>query len=255
MRFVSTAVLCFLLTLAYAGCRGPHGDGDTLYQVSTIDALLTGEYDGAVSVAELQKHGQVGLGTFDGLDGEMIAVDGRFYQVRVDGHAYQASERVTVPFAAVTRFETDEEMRLRSIESFEELAQVLDNSISSPNAVYAIRIEGEFEYVRARSVPRQGRPYRPLAEVVEEQKSFPFRSVRGTMVGFRCPEALRGVNVPGYHLHFVNATRTRGGHVLDCRIKEAVVHLDYTDEVHVTLPHTKAFRASVGSGDMEKVER
>jgi len=51
----------------------------TLFQTSTIDALLEGEYDGDISFAELEERGDFGLGTLEALDGEMIALDGGFY--------------------------------------------------------------------------------------------------------------------------------------------------------------------------------
>ncbi len=47
----------------------------TLFQTSTIDALLEGKFDGDVSFADLAGRGDSGLGTLDALDGEMIALD------------------------------------------------------------------------------------------------------------------------------------------------------------------------------------
>jgi alpha-acetolactate decarboxylase len=46
--------------------RAPH----TLYQVSTATALVEGIYLGAVQVATPREHGDLGLGTFESLDGE-----------------------------------------------------------------------------------------------------------------------------------------------------------------------------------------
>ena len=61
--------------------RDPH----VLFQASTIGALLDGAYDGDLTFAELAEHGDLGLGTLNGLDGEMIALDGEFYRADVDG--------------------------------------------------------------------------------------------------------------------------------------------------------------------------
>ncbi|NLO29340.1 MAG: alpha-acetolactate decarboxylase, partial [Methanosarcina mazei] len=58
---------------------------DVLYQVSTIDALLLGVYDGVLPVSDLKTHGDFGIGTFDGLEGEMLALDGNYYQIKTDG--------------------------------------------------------------------------------------------------------------------------------------------------------------------------
>ena len=62
--------------------RDPH----VLFQASTIGALLEGSFEGDVSFAELAEHGDLGLGTLNHLDGEMIAIDGRFYRADVEGN-------------------------------------------------------------------------------------------------------------------------------------------------------------------------
>ena len=77
----------------------------TIFQASTIDALLDGNYEGDVSFAELGACGDFGLGTFDALDGEMVGLDGAFYQVKADGRAYEVDGRMKTPFAVVTFFE------------------------------------------------------------------------------------------------------------------------------------------------------
>jgi acetolactate decarboxylase len=70
-----------------------------LFQTSTIDALLHGEYDGDVDFAELSGRGDFGLGTLEALDGEMVALDGGFYQVKADGRAHEIDPRARTPFA------------------------------------------------------------------------------------------------------------------------------------------------------------
>src|SRR5215213_11187751 len=76
-----------------------------LFQASTIGALLDGAYDGDLSFAELAEHGDLGLGTLNGLDGEMIALDGEFYRADVDGHIDDVAPEERTPFAVVTQFE------------------------------------------------------------------------------------------------------------------------------------------------------
>ncbi|MCP8318695.1 MAG: acetolactate decarboxylase, partial [Candidatus Methylarchaceae archaeon HK01B] len=80
---------------------------DILFQTSTISALLEGAYDGNMTYGELKKHGDFGLGTFNGLDGEMAGLDGTFYQVKDDGIAYPVDDSIKTPFALVTFFEAD----------------------------------------------------------------------------------------------------------------------------------------------------
>src|SRR3712207_6714397 len=78
--------------------KHPH---HTLFQTSTIEALLDGNYEGDVTFAELEERGDFGLGTFDALDGEMVCLDGDFYQVRADGLAYAVDQRSKTPFPVV----------------------------------------------------------------------------------------------------------------------------------------------------------
>ena len=46
-------------------------EGSVLYQVSLLQALSLGRYEGSVKISELKKNGNIGIGTFDGLDGEI----------------------------------------------------------------------------------------------------------------------------------------------------------------------------------------
>ena len=99
-----------------------------------------------------------------------------------------------------------------------------------------MRVDGRFDLVRARSVPRQRKPYPPLVDVVKEQRVFEFRDVDGTVVGFRFPDYAQSVNVAGFHLHFVTADRRRGGHVLECRMRHGTLRLDRSSDLHLELP-------------------
>src|SRR5207249_10961718 len=94
---LATIILAGLLS---AGCARR----DTLVQYSTINALLTGVYDGDMTFGELRRHGDFGLGTFNALDGEMIALDGRYYQITADGAVKPVRDDVRTPFAVVTHF-------------------------------------------------------------------------------------------------------------------------------------------------------
>jgi acetolactate decarboxylase len=76
----------------------------TLYQVSTATTLVEGIYRGAVRVGTLREHGDLGLGTFEDLDGEMVVLDGHFFQVRGAGSVREVDDGVLSPFAVITRF-------------------------------------------------------------------------------------------------------------------------------------------------------
>jgi acetolactate decarboxylase len=214
---------------------------DTLYQVSTIDALMAGLYDGKVSIGELKKRGDFGLGTFDKLDGEMIVLEGTVYQVTSDGLVHRVAKDETTPFAAVTFFDKDESAVIGSEKSFAELKDYLDQLLCSKNLFYAVKIEGTFKRVKTRSVPMQNKPYKKLVDITAHQPVFEFNDVKGTMIALRCPYFVQGLNVPGYHFHFLTSDRKRGGHVLDCTIERGVAMLDVTPEFSLFLPKDEAF--------------
>ncbi|HET8565304.1 MAG TPA: acetolactate decarboxylase [Solirubrobacterales bacterium] len=213
--------------------REPH----VLFQASTIGALLEGAFEGDLSFAELAGHGDLGLGTLNHLDGEMIALDGEFFRADVAGNVTPVGSQERTPFAVVTSFEPTVDERLGDEElGHEELLERLDRLAPAGATTCAIRFDGRFALVRARSVPRQEPPYRPLTEVVADQHVFELHDVEGTMLGFRFPTYVEGIEVAGYHLHFISADRGRGGHVLDSRSRGLRARLDPSNDLHVELP-------------------
>jgi acetolactate decarboxylase len=213
--------------------REPH----VLFQASTIAALLEGAYEGDLSFAELAEHGDLGLGTLDGLDGEMIALEGRFYRADVDGDVTAVAAETKTPFAVVAGFMPSLDVEVDGPLEHDDLLAELERLIPIDTASCAIRIDGRFELLRARSVPRQRPPYRPLTEVVAEQHVFELTDVNGTMLGFRFPDYAEGIEVSGYHLHFISEDRNRGGHVLGSRAGGPLrVRIDPSSDLHVELP-------------------
>jgi acetolactate decarboxylase len=212
-------------------------DREVLVQTSTIDALLDGVYDGEMTYAELSKYGDFGIGTFEGLDGEMIAFDGAIWQIKADGKAYRVNPATAkTPFAAMTFFDTDITAQVPAGTDFPGLTKLISDLTPSDNYFYAIRMDGVFSYMKTRSVPGQKKPYPPLVEVTRNQPEFEFNKVAGTVVGFRCPPYAKGVNVVGDHLHFLNLARTGGGHILAFEVEEAVISIDLTSRYYLLLP-------------------
>ena len=233
------AALVGALHVEYLGRRDLQNDTSlhhTLFQTSTIDALLDGNYDGEVSFAQLAERGDFGLGTLDALDGEMIALDGGFYQIKSDGRAYSIPGQTKTPFAVVTFFEPALSETLDAIEDLAALCAHIDRFFGDASICCAVRVDGHFERVKTRSVPRQHEPYPPLADVVENQPVFELSDVRGSLVGFRFPDYAQGLNVAGYHFHFITADRSAGGHVLECRLRSGELRLDQEADLQVELP-------------------
>lgn len=212
----------------------------TLYQVSTSSALIEGIYQGAVRVGTLREHGDLGLGTFEGLDGEMIAVDGKFFQARSDGTVTECDDAALSPFAAVTRFSPDATVTLDRCPDLAHLAAGFDELRDTDNMFFALRVDGRFDYVHTRAMCRSEEGV-PLVRAAAVQPEFEFRDVEGTLVGFWTPEYARTINVPGYHLHFLSADRTSGGHVLQCRGSGLRLHIQREADIILALPETEGF--------------
>lgn len=232
---------------------------DTLSQVSTIDALLGGLYDGVITLKELQQQGNFGIGTYDGLDGEMVLLDGLFYQVKADGKVYQPQLSITTPFAAVVEFGTENEIEIDPGTDFHRFEQIIDETLPTFNIFYALRMEGKFSYIKTRSVPRQEKPYLPLAEIAATQPTFEYENIEGTIIGFRCPDYVKGMNVPGYHLHFISKDKKVGGHLLKFIVQKGRCGVDYIHYFSLQLPQTDDFYKidlrEDKSEELQKVEK
>jgi acetolactate decarboxylase len=212
------------------------GAHDTLYQVSTINALLQSVYEGMVPISEVRHHGDFAIGTTDDLEGEVIGVDGEYYVIRTDGMAYPLDDTTTTPFISATFFEPDFIIPVNDTADIRRFEKELESGLPSANMVYAIRIDATFDYIKTRSVPKQTRPYPKLADVVAKQSVFEFYNTTGTIVGFWSPEFLSGLNVPGYHIHFINGDRTAGGHVLGLQMTDGEIAVDITPNLAIVLP-------------------
>jgi acetolactate decarboxylase len=225
-----------------------HAAGE-VYQFSTISALLDGVYDGDATVADLLRHGDFGLGTFNHLDGEMVILDGVCYRLRADGTAGRAAPTDQTPFAAVTRFHSDLEVPIRARTGRAEVIAAIDRQIQSPNLIYAVRITGHFAELHTRTVMEQKPPYPPLTEATEDQAETVFTDVSGTVVGFRTPDFEQGISVAGYHLHFLNDDRTGGGHILDFTLERGAVSVSGASQLHLSLPTSGPFLEAQLAGD------
>lgn len=258
MMRVRLSIVTAVMALALAGCAG-QAERNVLWQTATVSALLEGVYDGEVTVAELLEHGDLGLGTFDALDGEMVVVDGTVYQVAGDGKVHRPPPETRTPFAAVTFFDADRVLTADGAIEFDDLKVLIDRAAPAKNVPLAIRITGTFTHVKTRSVPKQAKPYPRLVEVTKNQPTFEFAGTRGVMVGFRCPPYVEGINVPGYHLHFLTRDRTGGGHVLELTVEQVRIEIDETPALHVALPTGEAFGTAAITGktaaELERAER
>ena len=208
-----------------------------IYLCSPVNALVEGIYEENVQLAEVLKHGDFGLGTFDDLDGEMVILDGRIYQISSNGQVAQIDANAHTPFAAVTFYKPTRYDGIKCELPYEAFIKWVNGLFLSPNLFYAVRIEGEFAHIKARSVPKQAN-YHPFADVSHEQILFDFNNIEGTLAGFFTPAFLSSLSVPGLHLHFLSADLRHGGHVIECVPRKAHVGIQLIHRLELSLPMT-----------------
>ena len=258
---------CFVPCSVGALTAGGHGvaaaeeavDRDRITQVSVIKALLLGRFDGTVPLAELLTDGDFGLGTLDRLDGELVVLDGRGFQIKSDGAVSEVPPEATIPWAMITCFDRDGALPCPATGSLVELERGLDAAVGHPNNFVALRIEADVAAITLRSVHAQARPYRPIDSRSDFQSVWKREGLRGTFVGIRSPRWADGVTVPGYHWHFLAADRLSGGHVLECSLRGGTIHYDVCGGWLVKLEESPAFDGVNLSADvreeLDRIER
>ena len=264
------SIVVFVLALAFAMMFTACGSGeetsaeerDSLYQVSLLQDLTQGDYYGSVPVSDLKAKGDIGLGTFDKLNGELIMLDGKVYRADGDGKVEEVPDDETIPFASVTFFDEDDKSDIKDIKDINGLIDFLDKKYTKDSGNYfqVVRIDGTFEAMNVRSELAQKEPYKPLAEVMEkDQRFFNYKNIEGTVVGIYCPVYMDKMNSAGWHFHFISKDGTKGGHIVDLQFKKGTVAWDETTELDMDLPDVEKFSeydfSADQSDDVKKVEK
>lgn len=232
---------------------------NTLFQYSTINALMQGQFDGEMYLKELNKHGDTGLGTFNGVDGELTQLDGKFYRYTYDGRMVEVNgSKEQTPFAVTTKFKATKTAKIEPVKDVTDLNKQLTALINHKNNFYAFKIHGTFKTLKTRSEEKQVKPYKTLPEVLANQSVFETENVTGTLIGFYTPNYAATLNVPGFHYHVISDDKTKGGHVLNISFDAATVEIDEIANLDVKLPQTKEFHdadlTTVDPDDVHKVE-
>lgn len=216
-----------------------------MYQVSTLQALALGYSRTVISVKELLREGDIGLGTFEDVNGEMITLDGHCYRATQDGSVIEVPPETGVPFAAVARLQGEQQFPLKNIPDIEALKTELTLKIEERfglNSMHVVNIEGCFENVYARSAAPYRSHHVSLKEILDQnQKAFQFENIKGSLVGVYFPDYMDGINMPGWHLHFLSADRLKGGHVFDVSIRDGEAKVDKIGNIFINLPKEAAF--------------
>ena len=216
-----------------------------MYQVSTLQALAMGYSRAVITVEELLRHGDTGLGTFEDVDGEMIVADGRCFRATANGMVVEAPQELGVPFSSVSFLRGVRSFSLEAMSCIDRLKTVLTQRIEEDfglNSMHMVRIDGYFERICARSESGQRTQHVTLKEMLDgNQQDFFFEEIQGTLVCVYYPDYMDGINAPGWHLHFLSADRTLGGHVFDLSLRSGQARMDKISHIEIQLPSSPAF--------------
>ena len=238
--------------------RQPDGNIGAVYQVALLQSLTQGYFDGVIKVSELKRRGDTGLGTFDGVNGEMIVLDGRVYQALGNGSVRTADDNETVPFSVVTFFDKDISAVLPASDDINSLKESLTKIVdeNGRNLFFMVKLVGKFKRMKVRSIPKQTKPYRSLDKALAaDQKVYEYENISGTAVALYCPDYMAGLNASGWHLHFISDNKTRGGHILDLSFDSVQAEFDAKQSFELYLPGDPEFQSMGLSKDVSEAIR
>ena len=249
MKIRVITALCMLI--AFMGCSdAKRGEAhvqelksDKFYQYSIWWAFVNKVFDGDLKVNELKKHGDIGLGSFDFLDGELVMLDGIPYRIREDGEISVGEDNDEIVYANATFFDEDGVFKLENPSDYTSFQAQLDSLMPNENYFYAYVAHGTFESIKLGGVPKVAPPFDDGLDVLlPERPIFTGENITGTMIGFYCPEFIGNINAVGYHFHFISDDLKLGGHILEFRMKDAVeVRYDQMTEYQFTLPDNDTY--------------
>ena len=245
----------FIISLSCACAFGIDPVSDKLFQVALLQSLMQGEYDGIITVGELKEYGDTGIGTFKGVNGEMIVLDGIVYRAIWDGSVEVAPDSETVPFSNVTFFDVDIKAENVKAESSSELKSILNSIVRKHgrNQFYMAKVTGIFPSILVRSELEQKEPYRPLNDALKtDQREFTYSDIKGTVVALYCPDYMEGLNSAGWHFHLISDDRQKGGHVLDLKVQDGLLELDIISEFAMVVPNRDSFNSKSLEKDLKK---
>lgn len=253
-KFLTTSILAGTILFNTANAAEPV-EKETNNQIALLQSLTLGHFDGFITAAELKTLGDIGIGTFNGLDGELIMLDGVIYRANQDLEINVVDDKIKIPFSNVTFFEKDFAVKLKDISDKNALETLLNKFVQKhgANAFYFVKIPANFNSILVRSEAGQKKPYPTLVQALQAtQQEKTFEDVSGTVVGLYCPPYMGGLNTPGWHFHFVSEDKTFGGHVLDLNIKSGKVEFDKTDNFNMRLPKKGDFQKLDLAQDLSK---
>ncbi len=216
---------------------------DLFYHYSIWYAFVNKVFEGDLSVAKLKTKGDIGLGSYTKLDGELIMLDGIPYRATEDGLVSVAKDDDKIVYVNTTFFDEDYSFKIRNTINYDSLRVEINKQLPSKNVFYSFKIHGEFKNMTCGGLNKQEIPFeKGLDVLIPNRPVFKAQNIKGTIVGFYCPDFIGDINVAGYHLHFISDDKTFGGHVMEFEAESLDVSIDEMYEYQFVLPNTDAYR-------------
>lgn len=226
-----------------------------LYQHGTLGLLVPGLFTGTKTIEALLEHGDTGIGTIEGLDGEMIVIDHVAYCAKSDGSVQVVDPEQTVPFASV-HF-ADQNLVKTTYQNLTQAALESQLIAQFPyqNIFFAVTIHGVFKTMKTRVVKKQTPPYPTLVQTADQQAVFEQEGVSGTVVGYYAPAMYQGMTVGGFHVHFLSDQKDFGGHILDFALDHGEITLQPFSNVDLSLPTNDPAFMHEQFADVEQIQK
>lgn len=210
----------------------------SLFQLGNASALLSGAIEGEMTYSQLKSKGDFGLGTFNDIDGEMVALNGNFYKIGQKGKTIPVNPKWKTPFVELVKFSQGNATHFEKIDSYAALKQLLGRKLDNKNIPYAIKMTGTFQFLKLRS--RSPRQAYQTQNVIEE--TYAVKNVKGTLVGFWFPEYLLSLTVPEFHFHFISDDKKVSGHVLELKAEYADAIFNKINQMKLVFPQTLVYK-------------
>lgn len=207
----------------------------TLYQHGTLALLVPGLLDGTLTIGELMRHGDTGIGTGEGLDGELIILNGKPYQARPDGSIVVVRDSFTLPFANMHWADFTPVKEVRDLTQ-KQITSWLPRAAGTTNGFFAATLTGRFSNMHTRVITKQRRPYPTLEQTAAQEQFFTAQQTEGTVLAYYSPQLFNGIAVGGFHIHYLADDLSIGGHVLDFHVEQAHVSIQQFDTLQEHLP-------------------
>jgi acetolactate decarboxylase len=248
-RRIITAIALIILgviltgSVLLTGCTSAQTAGKSLYISGTYGSLSRGVYDGDVTIADLTRQGDFALGNFNAIDGEMVAVDGKYYRIGPGGLLNSVDDNMRMPNTTATFFKADKVITIDKPMSYQELQQYINGHLPTQNIFYAIKLNGKFESIKARTLTKMNQPYpsTPYSTITQNEPTFNFDNVDVVMAMTIGPTQMKELVYPGYHAHFISSDGKSGGHVIDGRISKGLAEVEFLPEFTVILPQNSKY--------------